>query len=164
MGTKVHDKVFYIAEEIGVPKKWLPVMLDMSETTLMRWSYNRQNVPASTDEDILRKIAIIDKLFLSVSEKTFLEYQLNGAPKERTFYAVTIYGNRYFVEPSFHRTRQPANMPVSLRDIIRNAIFRECAWYRKYPYAQLRTGGPCYRIAMNTLLEMPRGVFRWDKG
>lgn len=164
MGTLVHDKVYYIAKEIGVPKKWLPVMLDTSETTLMRWSYNRQNVPASTDENILKKIAIIDKLYLSVSEKTFCEYQLNGSPKERTFYAVTIYGNRYFVEPSFSRTRQPANMPVSLRDIIRNAIFREWAWYRKYPYAQLRTGGPCYKIAVDTSLEMPRGVFRWDKG
>lgn len=164
MGIKVHDKVYYIAEEIGVPKKWVPIILDISETTLMRWSYNRENVPASTDADILQKIAIIDKLYLGVGEKKFLEYQLNGAPKERMFFCVAIGGNRYFVEPTFSRTRQPGNMPVSLRDIIRNAIFRECAWYRKYPYAQLRTGGPCYRIAMNPLLEMPRGVFRWDKG
>lgn len=164
MGTLVHDKVYYIANELGVPKKWVPAILDVSETTLMRWSYNRQNVPASTDEDILMKIAVVDKLFLSVSEKTLLEYQLNSKPRERKFYMVSISGNNYLVEPSFSKTRQPANMPVSLRDIIRNAIFREVSWHRKYPYAQLRKSGPCYQIAMNPLLEMPRGVFRWDKG
>lgn len=183
MGIQVKDKVYYMAEHLGVPKCWVPLMLDVSDTTLTKWSYNPKNVSDEMSERIFLRLAILDQMAIKfrhctisvdipVRKKTVTQVAKeilegkrgNGDDLTSTSagWAITVNGDTYYLRDI--RRRLPSDPPKALVTLARNAIVREenqHPLYIKHKY-KYRTG-PLSKIAQDTSLEMPLGVIRWEK-
>jgi hypothetical protein len=165
MGTKVKDKVYYMSEHLGVPKSWVPKMLDVSDTTLTKWSYNPLNVSQEMSERIFLRLAILETLGVSFKEITaYLSDTETGAPTPKKFMLVTVGGNVYYVHDV--RRRLPSDPPKALVPLVRNALIREenqHPLYIRHRYGPDRRRGALSKMARDETLEMPRGIFKWDK-
>lgn len=163
MGIQVKDKVYYMAERLGVPKCWVPLILDVSDTTLTKWSYNPKNVSDEMSERIFLRLAILDEM--AVETKTCkMTVEIPGRKSTATsdYQAITVNGDTYYLRDI--RRRLPSDPPKALVTLVRNAIVREenqHPLYIKHKY-KYRTG-PLSKIAQDTSLEMPLGVIRREK-
>lgn len=163
MGVLVKDKVFQMSEHIGVPKSWICRFLDVSDTTLTKWSYNPANVSAEMSERIFLRIAILDNLGLRFQKiRMAKENPFRETAAWADYWQVTVGEDVYYL-PDIRKERGlPSYPPKALIALVRNAVVREenqHPLYLRHKYR--RRDGTLSRIATDTSLEMPLGVIRW---
>lgn len=167
MGVKVKDKIYYMAEHLNVPKSWVPMLLDVSDTTLVKWSYNPRNVSEEMSERIFLRVAILDGLGFSFWKgEAHLQYPYTGAQECKAYWAVRAKDDVYYL-PDIRKFRGlPSYPPKALVALVRNAVVREENQHPLYVYHTYtkRSNGPLSKIAADSSLEMPLGVMRWEKG
>lgn len=165
MGTKVKDKIFYMSEHLGVPKSWVPKMLDVSDTTLTKWSYNPLNVSEEMSERIFLRIAILEALDISFKKcVAYIHEPGSGLPIPKHYWTVKVGGDVYCLADI--RRRLPSDPPSALVNLVRNALIREENQHPLYIRHRYKSGlrpGYLSKVAKDESLELPRGVFRWDK-
>lgn len=166
MRPVVKDKVYYMSESLGVSKSWVCGFLDVSDTTLTKWSYNPANVSAEMSERIFTRIAILDALGVR-----FKKCRLGKEIPEREsiavgdWWAVSVGEDTYYL-PDIRKFRGlPSYPPKALVALVRNAVVREENQHPLYVLHKYkkRRDGPLSKIAANSSLEMPLGVIRWEK-
>lgn len=156
MGVIVKDKVYHIAEELGIPKSWVPDLLGVSDTTLTKWSYNPRNVSIEMSDRIFLRLSILEKM--APCFKPVL-VSVDGRDAKK-FWLVNVNGDVYFLNA---RSRLPSEPPKGMVCLIRNAIVYEEHCHPRYVrYRYLQFYGPLSKIAHDKSLEMPLGVIRWE--
>lgn len=163
MGTKVKDKIYYMAEHLNVPKSWVPMLLDVSDTTLVKWSYNPRNVSEEMSERIFLRVAILDGLGFSFWKgEVHLQYPYTGGQEYKTYWAVRVKDDVYYLPHTHYR--MPNDPPKALVALVRNAVAREENQHPLYVYHTYTkiSNGPLSKIAADSSLEMPLGVMRWE--
>ncbi len=165
MGVKVKDKIYYLAERLGIPKCWVSQMLDVSDTTLTKWSYNPLNVSEEMSERIFLRLAILDGLDITFKKcVAYVHEPASGLPIPKHYWSVKIGGDVYCLADV--RRRLPSDPPSALVNLVRNALIREenqHPLYIRHRYGPDRRNGVLSKIARDETLEMPRGLFKWDK-
>ena len=166
----IKDKLYYLSEKSGIPKGYLYLVLDVSETTLRRWSYNPANVSPETSDRIFRKIAYMDlgQMHMEkVSEERLSYYGEFLSPTP----AATDYMYKVYLPTNPILT---SNFYPTLRDALCWIEERGSKTLVNYSdenvEAVLNGHRPNHvhvigysRIARDKSLEMPPGVLKWDE-
>ena len=157
----VKDKVYYISEVLNLPKSWIPEILDVSSTTLTKWTYNPRNVSEEMSERIFLRLAILEQMNLQTRMTAMAN--LFVPPKGfQDYWAVAVNGDVYYIKDK--RRHLPGSPPDALVNLVRNAIVREEHQHPLYVRHRYdRRNGQLSKIAKDTSLELPLGIFRWDK-
>ena len=156
MGVIVKDKVYYIAEELGVPKCWVSELLGVSDTTLTKWSYNPENVSTEMSDRLFLRVSILEKIGLCFKP---VRVSVDGHDAKK-FWLVSVKDDVYFLNA---RSRLPSEPPKALTHLVRNALIYEESCHPCYiRFTYHRFDGPLSKIAHDKSLEMPLGVIRWE--
>lgn len=177
---EVKDKIYYIAEALGVPKGYLHHILNIDETTLRKWSYNPANVTSATSEKIFRRIAYMDLMGLKLRKVNDERIKDLAWDEEKREFLWPPNATDYLWEIQSRyegtvQTRDFWQAASAMLCRVENWESRKVVNYSEEAVCMARTGKrsnrgqtpritPHYsRIANNRKLEMPVGVTRWDE-
>ena len=173
---EVKDKIYYIAEKLGIQKGYLHYVLSIDETTLRKWSYNPANVTPAVSERIFRRIAYMDLLQLrirKISDERVKDCLAWDSKKEAFLWPPSETDYLWEVQTRYEgkaQTRDFWKVASAMLCRAENWGSREVVNYTSDGVDAIRSGkewhGACpifSRIANDKSLEMPVGVTRWSE-
>lgn len=169
---EIKDKLYHLSKLSGIPKGYLHLVLDVSETTLRKWSYNPANVSEGMSELIFKRIAYMDlaRLHMELLDGERLPNRYSG-----TFLSATPSATEYMYRV---QTGTSEVLTQDFYPVLRNALCwieeRGSDYLANYSESNVdavRKGQRCEyvcpmgysRIARDKSLEMPPGVLKWDE-
>lgn len=154
----VNDKLNRISKATGIPKGYLGLVLEESDTSLRKWSYNPANVSEKTSKRIFEKIKRLDLLRVRIKntgERTKKEWYKPSGPSNAREYVWTIHIG-------------PNVFTGDFVPIIRNELFytQHHKGVESYPMRRqqsIELNGTLCKIAHDKSIELPVGATVWDE-